>query len=332
MSLDTDSRATTRRVVPTVRERTSPSMRLASLSQRFFSKGEEQEANGYQNVVLEPDDALSAPDLEFDSFDKIPRRRRPLLTIAALLVSLPVVGYVAWKSTRGLGGGRLSVNESAQAMVVGGQPAAAAPSMPTTPAEGPPPGGPGAPANPAPSEPPVVASGTCPPAESAPAAAAAPAREPEENQPRPAAQEPAREAAPVAAAAPSIPAQPAAAPRAEPRAETRRPTIAAKAVPKAEPEPEEAAAESGSTRPAAKTRSSGSALRGYVWSPEANALVPASEPAKADPVNSDRGSAPTEPAAAPPVDGFKVAPAPRVAAPAERPAPPPPEQAAPIIE
>jgi hypothetical protein len=298
-------------------------MRLASLSQRFFSKGEEQEANGYQNVVLEPDDALSAPDLEFDSFDKIPRRRRPLLTITALLVSLPAVGYVAWKSTRGLGAGGSSVTESAQAMV-GGEPAAAAPSLPPTQAGGPPSGGLGAPANGAPSEPPVVLSGTCPtPAPPAAAAAAAPA--PEDDQAREAAPEPTRKAQPVAAASPSITAPP----TAEPGPVKRTASAASK---KAEAEAEAPAAETASPRPAARPRPSGSALHGYVWSPEANALVPATEPAPADPVTSEPSRAPSEPAAAPPVEGFKVAPAPPVAAPAERPAPPPPEQAAPIIE
>ena len=73
MSLETD-RATTRKM-PAMRERTSPSMRLLSLSQRFFSKGDEQEANGYEGVIL--DDAPPSPELEFDSFDRIPRRKRP---------------------------------------------------------------------------------------------------------------------------------------------------------------------------------------------------------------------------------------------------------------
>ena len=310
MSLDTDSRATTRRVVPTVREKTSPSMRLASLSQRFFSKGEEQEANGYQNVVLEPDDATSAPDLKFDSFDKIPRRRRPLLTITALLVSLPAVGYVAWTSTRGMRGPSASVNESAQAMV-GGQPAAAEPPVPTTQAGGPS-GGLGAPANPAPAQPPVILSGSCPPAETAPAAAA-----------------------------PSI----APAPTVEPKAEISPPAPAAKAATKAEPEARAAAtAESEASRPAAKARSSGSALHGYVWSPEANALVPATEPRaepsaepQADSMKAEPSAAMPRPTAAPeptapPAEKFKVAPPRRTAEPVERPAPPPPELAAPIIE
>jgi hypothetical protein len=57
----------------------------------LFLKGQEQEANGYDNVVLS-DNAVTSPEAKFESFDKIPARR-PLLTVTALL-AVAVFGVV----------------------------------------------------------------------------------------------------------------------------------------------------------------------------------------------------------------------------------------------
>jgi len=311
MSVDTD-RATTRRIIPAVRERSNPSMKLASLSQRFFSKGEEQEANGYEGVIL--DDELTPPDAEFDSFDRIPRRRRPLLAITALLVSLPVIGYVTWRSTGGFGLTGSSVSHAAQAMVngqpgPGGEPAASTPS-------GAQPGGPGGPANPEPAQP-VIMAGTCQPGASgtAAAAAAAPA-----VPAKAAVVEPTPEVAPALAEAPAparaaqADVKSAAAPEAASQSET---TAAAKSETRRNPRPAavtEAEEDSPSSKPARKSRS-GSALRGYVWSPEANALVPAGEPATPPaPSAANRGRFGSDEPGALPADRPRAAPAPRPAA------------------
>jgi hypothetical protein len=291
-------------------------MRVATLSQRFFSKGEEQEANGYKGVILD-DDAPPSPELEFDSFDRIPRRRRPLLAITALLVSLPVIGFVTWRSTGGFGRSGASVNDSARAMVAG-QPAPT--NMPTPP----PPAG--APARiPAGSNPesslPAIAPGTCQPTATERAEAAVP--------PRPAVEESDRPARPIVAAAPEIKEQPAkAAPKADVELETRTQAAnKAAARPIAETRETKAAprSESESSTAARKSRSSG-ALRGYVWSPEANGLVPAGSPVAPQPGAApitELGAAPTtEPSGARTTGSSagsaqepRVAPPPRIAPP-----------------
>jgi hypothetical protein len=76
-----------------------PSMRLASLTQSFFLRGDEQEASEYKDLSPEFAGPASA-DLQFDSFDKIPRRRRPVFAMAGLM-SLLAIGAVSWRIARG---------------------------------------------------------------------------------------------------------------------------------------------------------------------------------------------------------------------------------------
>ena len=111
--VDANGRRTMRLTAPPRPPAESPTPRPASLTQNFFLKGEEQEANGYENVVLE--EPVSAPDLKFDSFDKIPRRRRPLIALAVFF-SFFALGAVAWKTGRAFSK-QGSVKLAAQAMV-----------------------------------------------------------------------------------------------------------------------------------------------------------------------------------------------------------------------
>jgi len=76
-----------------------PFMRLGSLSQRFFTRGDDEEASGYKDAVVE-NAAPTSADLHFDSFDKIPRRRRPIFAMAGLM-SLLAIGAVTWRIQRG---------------------------------------------------------------------------------------------------------------------------------------------------------------------------------------------------------------------------------------
>jgi hypothetical protein len=254
-----------RRVAPPVAgQRKSSSMRLGPLTQRFFLRAQEQEATEYKDLV-DPS-ILEAPKLEFDSFDEIPRKRRPLLAVVGLM-SLLAVGGIAWKMTRGLP----SVKASARAAVAA-EPAAA--STPRAVAQ------PIATAPPAPAPAAMVATPTT--------TAAAPA-------PAPVAAAPEPEAPP--AAAPFTPAASGREPVVEPIA--ARPTAPAPdrvpvIVPiRATSRARVAAEESRPTTSAVKHRSG--PLRGYVWSPEAHALVPAAgETPEAEP-----GIAAPTPSAAP---------------------------------
>ena len=95
-----------------------PPIRL-STAERFFLEGDEQEASGYQNVIWD-DDLVASRDLEFDSFDKIPRKRRSLVVLAAVSVTF-VIGVAAW--TRGgvpqqHAPGRSTIQETASAIPV----------------------------------------------------------------------------------------------------------------------------------------------------------------------------------------------------------------------
>jgi hypothetical protein len=78
------------------RNRTVP----GSLTQRFFLAGEEQEATQYEHVLLEDDEAdaeAKSSEIDFDSFDEVPRTRRPLLAVAGFL-ALIAVGVGVWKA------------------------------------------------------------------------------------------------------------------------------------------------------------------------------------------------------------------------------------------
>ena len=55
-----------------------PTLRVGTTTQRFFEEGEQHEAADWQDTVLPPDDAPeSDPETQFDSFDKIPKKRSP---------------------------------------------------------------------------------------------------------------------------------------------------------------------------------------------------------------------------------------------------------------
>jgi hypothetical protein len=71
-------------------------MGLDAFSLRFFLEGEEQEANGYKNVVLDDGVRASPDELSFDSFDTIPKKRLPLLVITGLstVVAFLVAGWM----------------------------------------------------------------------------------------------------------------------------------------------------------------------------------------------------------------------------------------------
>lgn len=267
---------------PMYRPEPAPRKRLTmgagAVTQSFFAKGEEQEATGYQDVMLDDAASGASSDLGFDSFDKIPRRRRPLIMVAGFL-SLLVMGFLAWKAVRGPGRGS-SIAVAARAMV-GDETA-------------PPPA-------PAPSKLTVMPS----PAVVAPAAAS-----PE---------------APPASVVPTevAPSRP---PKiAEPAAETEN--HAARSARKADSEPT-ADIDRPSERAitGSRTGSRPAPLRGYVWSPEANGLVPTGA-AAADPAQAP-ASTPTPSVA--PAGKFGIAPSRTTPAPVEsRRAP---TESAPIVE
>jgi hypothetical protein len=249
-------------------------MGAGAVTQSFFAKGEEQEATGYKDVMLDDAASGASADLGFDSFDKIPRRRRPLIMVAGFL-SLLVMGFLAWKAVRGPGQGS-SVAVAARAMV-GDEPApppAPAPSQLTV--------------MPSPAVvPPAAASPEAPPASVVPAEVA-----------------------------PTRPTK-----IAEPAAETEN--HAARSARKADSEPTAA-----NDRPSERsvTGSRPAPLRGYVWSPEANGLVPAGA-VTADPA---QDPAPTPTPSVAPARDFGIAPSPTTPAPVEsRRAP---TESAPIVE
>lgn len=97
MSVDANGTLPTRRVL---RSPQTANLRLGVSTQRFFQEGEEQEANGFKNVAL-VDDVVDPRALEFDSFDKVPRKRRPLIAIAAIS-SAVALGVTSWVVFGGL--------------------------------------------------------------------------------------------------------------------------------------------------------------------------------------------------------------------------------------
>lgn len=93
-----------------------PTIRLGT-AERFFLEGDEQEASGYQNVTWD-DDLAASRDLEFDSFDRIPRKRRSLVVLAAVSVTF-VIGVAAWTSAgQQHTPGRSTIQDTASAIPV----------------------------------------------------------------------------------------------------------------------------------------------------------------------------------------------------------------------
>src|SRR5688500_5284707 len=99
------------------RQPTMPMMRVGSTTQRFFEEGEQHEAAQWTDTVLPPDDAPETdPDTEFDSFDKIPKKRSPIVTVAAIGACL-LIGVAAWTMAFGILRTGRTVDESAKALV-----------------------------------------------------------------------------------------------------------------------------------------------------------------------------------------------------------------------
>jgi hypothetical protein len=216
---------------------------MGPVTQNFFAKGEEQEATEYENVVLDP---AVEPDLEFDSFDAVPHKRRPLFIVAGVLTLAAIAG-VAWKTVPSLHMRGAAVQTAAQAAVTAqplGVEAEAASKAP-------------APAAPArvvvPPTPAAAATAPVPPTTAPAQAKSVVTSESTETSPVTATDQ---ESAPRA-----------------------RPTAQAKDNPTKE---DSVATDAPANAPAATTRRGhSSALRGYVWSAEKQALVPADEPAVA---------------------------------------------------
>lgn len=85
-------------------------MRLGSMTQAFFRKGEELEATGFETVPHD-DPTLVPVKLGFRSFDKVPRNRAPML-IAFLLIATAAVGLFGWLAARDLPHGTARVATS----------------------------------------------------------------------------------------------------------------------------------------------------------------------------------------------------------------------------
>jgi hypothetical protein len=71
---------------------------IGSRTMAFFRKGEELEATGYQTLPYD-DPTLVPPKLEFSGFDKVPRKRAPLV-ITVLLIAVAALGVFAWRAVR----------------------------------------------------------------------------------------------------------------------------------------------------------------------------------------------------------------------------------------
>jgi hypothetical protein len=120
MSTHTDTLRQVRRNTATVRGRallpSDAPAKPSSMTQSFFARGEEQEATGYEGLA--PDDPLLVPrEVEFDSFDKIPRRRGSWFAIAVSALVLVAIGVVTWQSFRYLAKPGSSVAAASRAMV-----------------------------------------------------------------------------------------------------------------------------------------------------------------------------------------------------------------------
>jgi hypothetical protein len=86
------------------------SMRLGSMTQAFFLKGEQLEATAFESLPHD-DPTLVPPKLGFRGFDKVPRNRAPML-IALLLVAAPAVAAFRWGSVHDVPHGAAHVASS----------------------------------------------------------------------------------------------------------------------------------------------------------------------------------------------------------------------------
>ncbi len=87
-----------RRILQTLagRSRHASVSDIGPTTERFFLEGEAHEANNYEDVILDVDDA-EPPKVEFKSFDKIPRKRSPILVLF-MLAFVGGVGVLGWRS------------------------------------------------------------------------------------------------------------------------------------------------------------------------------------------------------------------------------------------
>ena len=138
MSTNTDTLRPLNRIPATVRGRAITLTKPKSVTENFFARGEEQEATAYENLA--PDDPILAPHaMEFDSFDKIPRRRGSLFATAGSVLVVAAIGFVTWRSFHSLSRPGSSVAIASRAMVQvpppPAEPRPVAPSIATPPAK-----------------------------------------------------------------------------------------------------------------------------------------------------------------------------------------------------
>ena len=270
--------------------------RRDSVSARFFEEGEHKERGHWEAADLaEPDVDPEAAD--FDSFDHVPRRRSrfiPVLVIGAL-VAVGVALYVGWRPSFSPTAEQARPEDSTGSTATGSEladPASGVAPVPPTPvaaqpeASEPVPPTPAASGSPAAAAPagPSAKSTAAPPTTAAEAPAAPPAvppsAAPSAAAPTPLPSTPSPSAAPAPVAAPAAPAAPASGKpqvqifesEAAARAAMREPAAAPASRPAAAPAPT-AAPERRRAAPRAEDP-----LRGYVWSPKEQRLVPAETP------------------------------------------------------
>ncbi len=208
------------------------------LAERFFEEGDRHEETRWKNAPVVREQVGSAPDIHFSSFDRLPRRRTPLVTVLLLLAiaGTAFAGHkLGWPSPRAVWD-ESRVGRTVYFFRAGLpwlQPAASTPPQASTPVTAAPRGD-------------VVPSVTAEPAGAiAPSVPAEPADE----------VPPSVTAEPSGEVAPSVAAEPAG--------------VDVAGTPAREKAPPRRKAEA----PARRDR--GSALRGYVWSPREQRMVPA---------------------------------------------------------
>jgi serine/threonine protein kinase len=82
---------------PDPRPRPDPAGRDGALTKRFFQEGDLQEKNRWKNSPLALETVPPNADIGFTSFDHLPRRRKPLVAVA-MIVLLAGAGTVAWRA------------------------------------------------------------------------------------------------------------------------------------------------------------------------------------------------------------------------------------------
>lgn len=100
--LNTNGARPAARTVKLLRNDAAPLMRMGTTTEKFFQVGELHEATQWKHAHLPPDDLpVVDPDAQFDSFDKIPKKRSVSVTIAAIVGCL-VIGSAAWAMAFGV--------------------------------------------------------------------------------------------------------------------------------------------------------------------------------------------------------------------------------------